>query len=136
MHRLTLRFQSDTPNLAAETPIMCEKDSNNLFKRANVFLATFCFIFLFSKYQRIAANHNVAINLEAPNLRRKFENGTYIPDVRDAMINAVTSARKLQLVLLKSFLAVFLTLSVALSIIFIEGSLRPSFPLSWKKIWS
>ena len=112
---------------------MCEKDSNNLYKRANVGLATFLFIFVFSKYQRIAANHNIAINLEVPDLRRNFENGTYKPDIRDAMIDAIASANKLRLALLKSFLAVFLTFSVALSIGLFEGSIKPSLPLSWKK---
>ncbi len=113
---------------------MYEKDSNKLYKRANVCLATFLFTFSFSKYQRIAANHNIAINLEAPDLRQNFENGTYKPDIRNALIDAVASAKELRLALLKSFLAVFLTLSVALSIAFFEGSVKPSLLLSWKNI--
>ena len=125
---------ADAPPQSGQHYVMCEKDSNNLFKRANVFLATFHFIFLFSKYQRIAANHDIAINLEAPDLKRNFENGTYNPDVRDAMISSVDSAKKLRLALLKSFFAVFLTLSVALSFTFYEGSVKPSLLLSWEKI--
>jgi hypothetical protein len=114
---------------------MCGKDSNTLYKRANVWLATFLFLFLFSKYQRIAANHNIAINLEAPDLRRSFENGTYKPDVRDFLINAVESANELRRALLKSFFAVSFTLCIALLLAFIEGSVKPSLPLSWKSVF-
>ena len=38
-------------------------NSTKPYKRANIYAAVFLFIFLRSKYQRIAAEHNIAINL-------------------------------------------------------------------------
>jgi hypothetical protein len=110
-------------------------NSNTLYKRAIVWLATFLFVFRFSKYQRIAADHNIAINLEAPDLRRSFENGTYEPDVRDFLINAVDSANELRWALFKSFFAVSITLCIALLLTFLQGSVKPSLPLSWKSVF-
>ncbi|WP_157487478.1 hypothetical protein [Desulfosarcina sp. BuS5] len=109
-------------------------NSSISYKRANIWLATFLFIFKFSKYQRIAANHNIAINLEAPDLKRNYQKGTYKPKVRDFLINAVDSANALRLALLKSFLAVAITLCAALLIAFWQGSVNASLPLSWKSV--
>jgi len=113
---------------------MFDMNSNTPYKRADIWLATFLFLFVFSKYQRIAANHNIAINLEAPDLRRRFEKGEYKPDVRDALIDAVDSAKKLRLALLKSFSAVSITFCIALLIAYWQGSVKPSLPLSWNTV--
>jgi hypothetical protein len=114
--------------------VMFGMNSDTSYKRANILLATFLFLFVFSKYQRIAANHNIALDLEAHDLRRKFEKGTYKPDVREYLIKAVDSANKLRWALLKSFFAVSITLFIALLLVFWQGSLKPSLPLSWKSI--
>jgi hypothetical protein len=54
--------------------------------------------------------------------------------VRDFIINAVDSANALCLALLKSFLAVAITLCAALLIAFWQGSVNASLPLSWKSV--
>jgi len=103
------------------------------YKRANIFWATFLFLFVPSRYQRIAAEHNTAINLESPDLRMKYEKGTYKPDIRDFMINAVDSAKQLRTALLKFLFAVLITLFIALIFAYCEGSINTT-NLSWKGV--
>src|SRR4030042_38319 len=93
---------------------------------------SFLFLFVHSRYQRIAAEHNIAINLEAPDLRMNYEKGTYKPEIRDFMINADEHAGKLRRALLKSFSAVLITFCIALFFAYWEGSVNPSYNFSGK----
>lgn len=114
--------------------VIFSMNSDTPYKRANIWLATFLFLFAFSKYQRMAANHNIAITLEASDLRKNFAKGSYKPDVRKFLIDAVVSANKLSWALLKSFFAVSITLSIALIITYWQGSVKPLLPLSWRGV--
>ena len=109
-------------------------DNNTLYKRANIWLAAFLFIFSFRHYLNLAAKHNISINLEARDLRKEYKEGRYKPEMRDSLETASEKGKELRYALLKSFLAVFITLVFALLIASLRGSLNPSLPVFWEKI--
>ncbi len=104
------------------------------YQRANVWLAMFLFLFSPGRYQKLAARHNIAINLESPRLGLKYEKGIYSPDMNEALSHALLSAIKLRSSLSKSFVAVFITFLIAVLVGFFLGSVAFSLPVSWKRI--
>ena len=105
-----------------------------MYKKANVWLGLFLFIFRFSRFQKLAANHKIAIDLEDPKLGLEYQKEKYRPDERDALESAFFLGKKLRSSLGKSLFAVFITFVVALFLTFFEGSVSPSLSISWKKI--
>ena len=58
--------------------MLCAKENKNLeYKRANLIIATLCLLLSQKKYTKMAIRHNMAINLEAKDLRVKYEKGEY-----------------------------------------------------------
>ena len=68
--------------------------------------------------------------LESSDLKRKYEEGTYKPEIRDFMIDAIESANELRSGLFHSLLVVLATLCLALLCAFWEGSVNPAYNLS------
>ncbi len=101
-----------------------------MYKRANTWLALFLFIFSTKRYLKLAVNHYIAINLEADDLRKKYEEGGY-PDEAKIEKQARSSIYKLRSSLTKSLLAVLITLNCALLFGFILGKVNP---FEWIKI--
>jgi len=104
------------------------------YQRANVWVAMFLFLFSPGRYQQLAARHNIAINLESPDLGLKYEKGNHSPDMHEALSHALLSSIKLRSSLSKSFAAVFITFLIAVLVGFLLGSIAFSLPISWHKI--
>ena len=106
------------------------------YKRENVYLAMLLFVFKPSKYQSLAANHNIATTLEAPELAQKYREGNYPINMYEYLSHALEMGIKLKQYLLRSFFTVSKILIVALAIGCFTNKLSFSLPLSINKITS
>lgn len=107
---------------------------DNKYQRANVWVAMFLFLFSPGRYQQLAARHNIAINLESPDLGLKYKEGTYCPDMLEFLSHALQSSIKLRSSLSKSFASVFITFLIAVLVGYFGGSIAFSLPISWHKM--
>jgi len=105
-----------------------------LYKRANVWLAALLFVISTKRYLDLAVNHNIAINLEADDLRKRFYEGSYVPETEEIKALALSSITVLRASLRKSFLSVLFTLCCALFIGFYFGRLNSVWPVDWVKV--
>jgi hypothetical protein len=77
--------------------------------------------------------HAVWVNLKAPDLRQRFDEGTYSPDLSDFHAAEARNTADLVSRLMRSFVSMLVVSAVALVIGFVLGSLGPSLPLNLRK---
>ena len=116
--------------------MLCAKENKNLeYKRANLFIATLCLLFSQKKYIEMAIRHNMAINLEAKDLRAKYEKGEY-PRAGwhvEARENAREDANHLLFKLFKSFCWILAGAFVAMAVGFQSGGVHLFYPIDIAK---
>lgn len=108
------------------------------YKRANLLLATLCFLFVRKKYLSMAVSHGMAVKLEAADLRSAYEKGDWPKEdwEQEAMEVAEKAANHIQSKLVDSFIWVALGAAVAIGIGYGAGSLSITCPISHSKVVS
>jgi len=109
-----------------------EKIMNDDYKRANIAKALVYFLFARRKYIELAITHSMALNLEAPDLRKKFEEGTFPPEDWEANYSAETekAANQVHHGLWTSFLWVLTVFIIALGIGATQSTSHISFAIN------
>ena len=97
------------------------------YRKANIIKAIFCFLFNKSKYISIATSHNMAINLEAKDLKKLYDEGKYPTEesLKNTEISVIDSANILQKKIIKSFFWILLILVIMLIVGYFADTIHP-----------
>lgn len=103
------------------------------FKRANLYKAVFLFLFARKNYIALAINHGMAINLEAPDLIKKYKEGTFPINgwEVDAEKSAKKGANQISRGLWGAFGFILLAAFIALGVGYFSGSINPSLSINY-----
>lgn len=108
------------------------------FARASAAKAFICFLFRHQTYLDMAVSHGMAINLEARDLRRAFEEGKF-PSAgweADARVSAAKHAQELRKGMLSALISTIAFASVGLVLAAVLGKVHPTLPLDFGKLMS
>jgi hypothetical protein len=108
------------------------------FKRANTYQAVFFFLFARKKYISLAVNHGMAVNLEDPDLRRRYQEGLFPPEgwERESSANAIEAAKQVSKGLWGSFLAILIVAVIASLAGYMKGTINLAFAFDHGKALS
>lgn len=113
-------------------------DTRPSFKRVSPFLGAVTFLFNRRKYIDLAVHHGMAINLEAPDLLRCYQVGTF-PKAgweSEAAEAARANAKRIDRAIWSSFgVTLACAIAAALAAAYF-GKLSPELPFSWSKALS
>lgn len=106
------------------------------YRRVQLLRAVFCFIFARSTYLEMAICHGMAVNLEAPDLRKKYVEGTFpSPNWRDtARQEATEAANDLQRKILSALYWVLVAAGFAIVVGFFDRSLGFDLEPNFEKV--
>ena len=106
------------------------------YKTANKFKAVLLFLFAREKYLVLAIRHGMAINLEANDLKKRYEEGGYPNDGWEG--EAIESARKcashVARMLFNAFLWILLAIFVTIAVGMYLGTINCMFPFNASKM--
>lgn len=108
------------------------------FSRARTSSAFFCLLFKYERYLEMAVSHGMAINLEAADLRRLFDQGRF-PRVGwevEARSNADAHAKELKAGLRSSLLTTLAFAAAGIALLLALGKIHPALPPDWGKAMS
>jgi hypothetical protein len=106
------------------------------FARASSVKALLCFFIKPETYLDMAVSHEMAIHLEASDLRRSFDDGKF-PSAGwefDARLSAATHARELRRGMCSALTTTIAFAAVGLALAAILGKVHPALPLDWGKL--
>ncbi len=108
------------------------------YKKANIIIAFFYMIFSKHRYVTMALDNNMWINLQAEDLKRAYDNGTYPKDGwrEDEQFKVLNDLAQMKRALWKSF---FITLLIPLAVIGLGlaiGSLDLKLSINFVKVIS
>ena len=109
-----------------------------MYKRANLSVALFCFVFSKRKYLNLAINHKIALSLESEKYKKRFESGTYPPEnweIEELKI-AEVGANDLQKRITFSFSSIIVCSIVTITAGLLTHTIDFSFNLSWNKLFA
>jgi hypothetical protein len=110
----------------------------SIYKRANLSVALFCFVFLRRKYLNLVTNHKIAINLESEKYKIRFENGTYPSEncATEELKIAKDGADGLQKRIISSFCSIIVCSIVAITAGLFTQTINFGFNLSCNKLFA
>lgn len=108
------------------------------YYKANTLTAIFCYVFNRTCYLSMAVSHNMAVNLEASDLKKLHDEGKYPTDekLKETKKNADKSAALLQKKILQSLGWTVLILVVTIAIGYVTKAIHPSLPFNVKYVLS
>ena len=107
------------------------------YKRAPHWASVGVFFFNKQKYLDLAVSHGMAINLEAPDLAKKFHDGTFPPPGWEKRDRADASNGRSDLLraLRHSLYAMSIVTALALTVLWVAGKVNFDFPIAWPKVF-
>lgn len=109
-----------------------------LYKKANIIKAIFCYLFDRPRYISMAVAHNMAINLEARDLRKLYEEGKYPTEesLKEMESSIINFANLLQEKIVKSLFLVTFLLALMLVAGYFTDAIHPSLSFDTKYVLS
>ena len=103
------------------------------FKRANTYKAVFLFLFSRKRYISLAINHGMAINLEASDLRKRHEEGTFPSEgwEAEAEKSAKDAAIQVSRGFWGSFFLILLVAFISICVAYINDTVHPSYSVNY-----
>ena len=116
---------------------MSHLEAQREFKAAEVWPAVVAFLLDEARYLDIAYSHSMAGNLAAPDLAKKFREGTFPPPGFEETARADAREGRIELLraLRGSLIAVAAVTVLALGIVWLAGKFEFELPLSWPKVF-